>query len=115
VELKGAAPVLPVKDVPAAVAFYKDELGFAQAFDMGNYAGIVRGPIEFHLDGSGWGGGPVSARINLAGVDDIHAEVAPKGIVMTDQPLETKPRGVRQFSVLDPAGNRITFAQPAQR
>jgi hypothetical protein len=78
---------------------------------MDNYAGLTPGPIELHLDGSGWGGAPVSARINLAGIDDIHAEIAPKGVVMKEEPLETKPWGVRQFSVLDPAGNRITFAQ----
>lgn len=111
VDLKSAVPVLPVKDMKAAVAFYQDKLGFSRIFDMGNYAGIMRGPIELHLDGSGWGGGPVSVRINLAGVDDVHAEIAPKGIVMKDEPLETKPWGMRQFSVLDPSGNRVTFAQ----
>ena len=111
-DLKSATPVLPVKDVKEAVAFYQEKLGFQVVFNIGFYAGIERGPIHFHLDGSGWGGGPVSARINVSGVDDIHAEIAPMGIVMKDEPLENK-MGMRQFSVLDPAGNRITFTQPA--
>lgn len=111
IDLKGVVAVLPVKDLVAASAFYQDKLGFTQVFDMGGYVGIVRGPLELHLDGSGWGGGLVSVRINLTGIDDIHAEIAPKGVVMKDEPLETKPWGMRQFSVLDPAGNRVTFAQ----
>ena len=34
-------------------------------------------------------------------------------IPVTNAPLETKPWGLRQFSVVDLDGNRITFAQPA--
>jgi hypothetical protein len=31
VDLKGAVPVLPVKDVAGAVAFYQEKLGFSPA------------------------------------------------------------------------------------
>ena len=112
IELKHAIAVLPVKDVKAAVAFYKDKLGFVQAFEQGDYAGIMRGPIEIHLDGYAKGQTPVRMRINLSGVDDIHAEAAPKGIIDPEEPLKTMPWGMRQFTVLDLDGNRITFAQP---
>lgn len=112
--LKGAVPVLPAKNVAEAVAFYRDKLGFMPLFDMGNYAGVGRGPVEFHLDGSDASAKPISARVNLEGVDALHDEINPKGIVMPTEPLETKPWGLRQFSVLDPFGNRITFAQAAR-
>ena len=36
-----------------------------------------------------------------------------KGVVMPDERLETTRFGMRQFSVLDLDGNRITFAEPA--
>jgi uncharacterized glyoxalase superfamily protein PhnB len=107
---KNAVPVLPVKDVKEAVVFYQASLGFAPAFDMGNYAGIVRDGIEFHLDGSGAMSGPVAVRINVEGIDALHAAI-PKAALNPDEPLETKPWGLRQFGVRDPGGNRITFAQ----
>ena len=116
-ELKRAIAVLPAgDDVKAAAAFWRDKLGFEVAFDMGDYLGVTRGPVEVHLDGSPQAPvAPVTCRIDLAGVDAMHAELAPKGILHPDEPLETKPWGMRQFSVLDQAGNRITFAEPTGR
>ena len=59
-----ALPVLPAADIAAATAFYRDKLGFDVAFEMGDYAGVVRGGVELHLDGSeDHPPGGVSARI----------------------------------------------------
>lgn len=113
IELRRVIAVLPAKDVAASVAFYKHKLGFSQLFDMGVYAGIGRGPIELHLDGAA-PSTPISVRIDVGGVDALYAEID-RGIVKPDETLETKPWGMRQFSVLDPAGNRITFAEAAGR
>lgn len=110
--LESAIPVLPVRDVPKAVAFYRDRLGFAPRFDMGNYAGVARGPIEIHLDGSAPVAAPVTCRIALSGVDALYAELEKQGVIHPQEPLETKPWGLRQFSAVDADGNRITFAQP---
>lgn len=110
VKMTNAVPVLPVKDLAAAIAFYKDKLGFAPLFDMGNYAGIGRDGVEFHLSAADANAQPVLARINVEGIDELHAGV-PKAALLADEPLETKPWGLRQFGVRDPGGNRITFAQ----
>jgi len=111
-ELMRALPVLPVTDLKAASTFYREHLGFDVLFDMGNYAGVGRGPIEIHLDASSPKAAPsVSCRIDVRGVDALYAEIEPKGVVKTDEKLETKPWGLRQFSVLDASGNRITFAE----
>ena len=112
IRLEAAIPVLPVRDVAKAVAFYRDRLGFAPRFDMGDYAGVARGPIEIHLDGSAPVAGSVTCRISLTGVDALYAELEQQGVIHPQEPLETKPRGLRQFSALDVDGNRITFAQP---
>jgi catechol 2,3-dioxygenase-like lactoylglutathione lyase family enzyme len=116
IEWMRAVPVAPAKNIAAALAFYRDKLGFTQAFDMGNYVGIVRGPIEIHLFDASMpapDGGKLnsaqSIRIDVKGIDDLYAGIDPS-IVKADARLETKPWGVRQFSVVDPAGNRITFA-----
>ncbi len=44
---------------------------------------------------------------------DVYKDFDKKGVVMPDERLETTPFGMRQFSVLDLDGNRITFAEPA--
>lgn len=121
-ELKRVIAVLPAKDVAASVAFYKGKLGFTPYFDMGNYAGIGRGPIELHLfdetqpgpDRSAAQNTPVTVRVDVSGVDALYSEIDP-AIVKADETLETKPFGQRQFTVLDPNGNRITFAQNVAR
>jgi catechol 2,3-dioxygenase-like lactoylglutathione lyase family enzyme len=112
IELRSAIPVLPVRDVPQAVAFYRDKLGFSPVFQMDGYAIVIRAAIEFHLDGfAEWPRPSTTCRVNLTGVDELYAEIEPKGIVHPDEPLLTHPHGMRQFSILDPWGNRVTFAE----
>jgi catechol 2,3-dioxygenase-like lactoylglutathione lyase family enzyme len=116
VEMVRALPVLPVSDAKAASTFYRERLGFEVLFDMGDYVGVGRGPIEIHLDGSA--GRPafgVSCRIDVRGIDALYAEVEPTGAIKPDERLETKPWGLRQFSVLDAAGNRLTFTERVAR
>ena len=48
----------------------------------------------------------------MRGVDELYAELSKQGVIHPREPLETKPFGMRQFSVLDADKNRITFAQP---
>ena len=50
IDLIAAIPVLNVADVPKAVAFYRDRLGFTPLFEFGPYAGVQLGSIEIHLD-----------------------------------------------------------------
>ena len=111
VTLIRSVPVLPVNDVPKAVAFYRDNLGFAQAFEQGTYAGVQRGPIELHLNGYVQSVVPIICRVDVRGVDALYGEIEPKGIVDPQEPINTKPWGMRQFTVIDLCGNRITFAE----
>lgn len=114
VELTAAVPVLPVHDADKAVDFYVTRLGFAKAFAFGPYAGVHRGPVMIHLDAAETAAypGPTCCRVDVRGVDALCAEMQAQGVVHPDEPLETKPFGMRQFSVLDCCGNRITFAEP---
>jgi catechol 2,3-dioxygenase-like lactoylglutathione lyase family enzyme len=114
-ELKAAVPVLPVEDVDKAVDFYTTRLGFEKAFAYGAYAGVQRGAVMIHLDAGERAAfpGPTCCRVDVQGVDALSAEMEAQGVVDPDEPLETKPFGMRQFSVLDCCGNRITFAEPA--
>jgi catechol 2,3-dioxygenase-like lactoylglutathione lyase family enzyme len=111
--LESAIPVLPVQDVPKAVAFYRERLGFEPRFELGPYAGVGRGAVEVHLDGSAPPSARVTARFAVAGVDALYAELERQAVIHPAEPLETKPWGMRQFSALDCDGNRLTFAEPA--
>lgn len=114
IELKAAVPVLPVDDVSKAVDFYTTRLGFAKAFAFGPYAGVQRGSVMIHLDASEAATypGPTCCRVDVEGVDALFREMEAQSVVHPGEPLETKPFGMRQFSVLDGCGNRITFAEP---
>jgi|GEM_PF-142452 len=109
--LVSAIPVLPVQDLAKSLEFYRDRLGFAVAFEFGPYAGVEREGIEIHL--SEEQSPPVTCRVAVRGVDELYEQMQQQQVIHPDEPLATQPWGMRQFSVLDPNGNRITFAQPA--
>jgi len=114
VQLLAAVPVLSVADISKSTAFYQDKLGFKRQFEVGDYAGFERGPFVLHLDGTNeeFSARPTCCRFHIKGVDALYTEIEPLGVVKTDEQLETRPHAMRQFSILDLDGNRITFAEP---
>ncbi len=112
-ETTDSVPVLNVKNYRRAIDFYTNVLGFEHAFELGNYSELALGKAMIHVNGEidQWSAFPTSARINLRGVDAYHKKVSALCEVKHDEPLQDMPFGVRQFSVLDPDGNRITFCQ----
>ena len=114
VQLRGTTPVIPVTDIAKAMDFYRDQLGFIVVFQEGEYAGVTRDDVMLHIDGVvNAGAGMVTCRIDMYGVDELFAELDPRGVIDPAEPIRTMPWGTRQFSVLDCCGNRITFVQPA--
>lgn len=113
IALLHAIPVLTVDDVAKTVAFFEEHLGFSKAFEFGPYAGVTRAGITIHLNGEPGDcySRPNSCRIDVTGVDALHTEMEAQGVVKADEKLADTPFGMRQFSVLDPSGNRITFAE----
>ena len=108
-----SVPVLSVTDFPRAIDFYTNILGFEQIFEIGNYSGLALGQATIHVNGEldEWSALPTSARINVRGLDTYHKKVSSLANIKSDEPLQDMPFGVRQFSILDPDGNRITFCQ----
>jgi catechol 2,3-dioxygenase-like lactoylglutathione lyase family enzyme len=125
-------PALPVRDVPAAVAFYRERLGFDAPHATGDFAVVTRDEAVIHLwsaDDDEWrarpglGARPVrsgaesflagtaSCRIEAADVDALHAELAAAGVlhpVSRDGPADTD-FGTREFATLDADGNLVAF------
>jgi uncharacterized glyoxalase superfamily protein PhnB len=109
-------PVLRMFDEAATRAFYLNYLGFEWAWehrfapDLPLYAGIVRDGCQIHLTQHHGDATPGSAiRIACPALDDLYAELSGKGYMFARPALETQPWDMREVTVTDPAGNRLTF------
>lgn len=124
-------PAMPVQDITAAVAFYRDRLGFAAVHTDSDFAIVRRDAVEIHLWGASddsWktraaGGQPVrtgaesfiagtaSCRVQADEVDTLYSELAAANVLHpTDagSPVDTE-WGTREFASLDLEGNLLTF------
>ncbi len=123
-----AIPGLPVSDMERSAAFFRDKLGFTLVFQKEGFAKLRRDAVEIHLWGAtdeDWrtrdGSSPVisgaesfiagtgGCRIGLEGVDDLYQVLQPLGILRPNGQLEDMPWGTREFGVLDPDNNLVTF------
>jgi len=123
-----AIPALPVRDLNQSIEFYRDTLGFKLVHQEGGFAIFKRDEVEIHLwaaSDEGWrtreGSRPIvsgaesfiagtaSCRIEVEGVDELHAQLQPLGILHPNAPLRDEWYGDREFGVLDPDKNLITF------
>jgi len=110
--------VFQVADIPAALAFYCDVLGFTEDFRYDNYAGVTLGPppnqIQLYLCAHDiWkrplGGGAVV--ILSEEVDDYCATIRSRGAIIRAEPAD-QFYGLRDFVLSDPDGNVLTFSAP---
>ena len=118
VRLNAFAAVFTVADVAASLGFYLGRLGFREHFRLGDppsYAIVERDAVSLHLmpaSEAPESRGRSSIYVFVADVDRLHGELQALGC-----PIEVPPTdffyGMREMSVRDPAGNRITFGQEA--
>ena len=114
------ASVFTVADVGRSLAFYLDRLGFIEEFKLGDpptYAIIERDMVQLHLmpaSDSPETRGLSSIYVFAVGVDALHAQLAARGC-----PIESAPQdyfyGMREMSVRDPDGNRLTFGEEVRQ
>ena len=109
-------PKLPMRDKIATRSFYIDKLGF-HAFgsaDFDDYLMVEKDDIQIHffvfrdLDPKE-NYGQVYIRTNE--IDNLYKSYAANGLIHPNGPLEMKPWGQREFSLLDPDSNLLTFGQ----
>jgi len=112
--LISAIPTLASLDIRRSVDFYCSRLGFTEVYaDQGAYGIVSRDSVSIHL----WAckeryiAENTSCRVLVTGVDDYYAKCDSFGIVHPNGRLETKPWGTREFGILDPDGNLVTFAE----
>jgi len=110
-QLRQVLPELPLNDVPAGVAYYRDVLGFSINYEQKDLGVMYRDSVTLLLvqktpDRHSIG----SCYVYIRDADALHAELLAKGAKVQGEPV-SKPWGLRDFSVLDLEGNCITFGQ----
>jgi catechol 2,3-dioxygenase-like lactoylglutathione lyase family enzyme len=124
-------PVLPVRDVRAAAAHYRERFGFAAPHETDDFAVVIRDGATLHLWGAtdeGWRSrddlstrpirsgaesflaGTASCRIEVADVDALYEELEPQGVLhYTVHGVAATDFGTREFATVDLDNNLLTF------
>jgi uncharacterized glyoxalase superfamily protein PhnB len=126
-ELHGIQPVLQVDDVPAAVAYYRDVLGFAIDFTLGDppsYARVSSGDrekgyaVRLRLVAPGVAGLPPGKSYDWIHVgfdlDGLFEKYRTAGVDIVSPPTD-QPWGLRDFRIRDPSGHQHCFAAEIDR
>jgi catechol 2,3-dioxygenase-like lactoylglutathione lyase family enzyme len=120
-ELHGMQPVLGVRDVAAAVAFYRDKLGFHVDFVEGEppvHARVCADPsyssptVHIRFE-------PLASEASLSpsvylwlhvgrGLDRLFELYRERGVTIVEEPAD-RPWGLRQFTIQDGDGYQITI------
>ncbi len=109
--MRQALPEVPFDNVAAAVAYYRDVLGFHINYQQDDLGVMDRDEITVLLIArTERHRGIGSFEVYIHDADALYAELLAKGANVQGTPV-SHPWGLRDFSVLDPEGNRITFAQ----
>ena len=106
------SPVFPVADVTAALAFYRDRLGFDLGWIWGappTLANICRDAISISLTLKPGEAGTGEGYVGLRGIDAYHAELRARGVAVGE--LDNRAYGMRDFDLLDVDGNRLVFGE----
>jgi uncharacterized glyoxalase superfamily protein PhnB len=115
-DFPGAVPEIPVTDMNAALAYYKDKLGFNKDWGgaEGGIAGISKGNCRIFLTDGDFrahhgNAAPVMIWLNLSSreeVDELY-EIWNADAARIISPPESKPWKLHEFTVADPDGNRF--------
>jgi len=110
-------PKIPMRDKAATKEFYLNKLGFQELGDVdyGGYLMVQKDNIQIHffefkeLDPKE-NYGQVYIRTN--DIDTLYQSMLDKKLIIHPAGhLQTKPWGQREFSMLDPDSNLLTFGQ----
>ena len=108
-------PKLPMRNKDATKDYYLNKLNFKESGDYGDYLIVKKDGIEIHffefkdLDPKE-NYGQVYIRTN--GIDNLYQYLLDRKIsIHPNGYLEVKPWGQKEFSLLDPDNNLLTFGQ----
>lgn len=111
-QLREMLPHLPLSDIPAGIVWYQQKLGFEINYSDQNIGVMFRDQVTLLLvtrtpQHSGIG----SCGVYIGDADKLFSELTARGAKTLGEPV-SQPWGLRDFTVVDLEGNRITFSQP---
>lgn len=113
--LTAIIPKLPMRDKAATRTYYTEQLGFVLVGEYEHYLIVERDGLQLHfflfaeLDPM-TNDGQVYIRTN--DVDALYRTFVARGVAIhPNGDLQTKPWGQREFALLDPDHNLLTFGQ----
>jgi uncharacterized glyoxalase superfamily protein PhnB len=117
-QFEHAIPIFAVTDVPKALDYYVDKLGFRAAFtweDPPTFATVARDDARIFLSAGHESGQPTGTWISifLPDVDALHREYVERGALIVTPPADY-PWGVREMRVQDPDGNVIRMSSGSE-
>ena len=121
--MERVAPILPVRDMTAALAHYQQLVFEVQAYGPPGEAnpeyGFVRcGEVELHLSLSREHDPKVSASscyLYVSDADALHAAWQAANVTGRLRPPGDTPYRLREFSHVDPEGNLLRIGSPLQK
>ena len=102
---------LAVADVRAAIDFYTTKLGFWLAFAEGDppsFAGVNLGNVQMFLEQGTPSPQGCSVYFVVSDADKLHRFHQAAGVEIVDPPQD-RPYGLRDYTVRDSYGYRLTF------
>jgi catechol 2,3-dioxygenase-like lactoylglutathione lyase family enzyme len=123
-EFHGVQPVLFVREVAAAAAYFRDVLGFDLDFLHGDppvHGRVMQGdgtygqPIYIHLSTAPEAELRPSGELRIhvgRDLDGLIAAYRARGVAVDFEPV-TQPWGLREFAVRTPDGHRLRFCGEA--
>ena len=108
-------PKLPMRDKEVTKNFYLNHLKFTEFGDLSDYLMVLKDEIEIHFflftdlnPKENYG----QVYIRTIEIEKLYQEFLDNGIIIhPNGKLETKPWNQKEFSILDPDNNLLTFGQ----
>jgi uncharacterized glyoxalase superfamily protein PhnB len=117
------SPNLSVKDIRDTLDFYIKKLGFMPGMTFPNpdnpvYADVSKDGMTFMFTPSSGGKGKMGAGVNLylqidGDIDGYYTDLIKRGVAIAED-IKNEPFGIRDFTVEDPDGYRLTFNTPVK-
>jgi uncharacterized glyoxalase superfamily protein PhnB len=116
VVLETAVPILSVDDLIAALEYYQRVLGFRVGWQWGEparLASVCRDRVELNLS-QGSGGTAFISKVyfQMSGVEAYYDQITVAGANVAEA-LAVRPYGMRDFRIIDPSGNELSFGEAA--
>ena len=104
------APVLHVRDVATAAAFYRDVLGFTWDFSTESYAVVWRDNSAIHFVKDTTTPRGIHLFQWIKDIDNYYQEILARGAKVSTEPTN-QAYGIREFGLTDVNGVSIVFGQ----